>query len=84
MIKAFADLITWKLLHLAPQTRLGESINYFLYDTIKIFIMLAVIIFVVAIIRSFFPPERTRKILSYRRQYFGNVVAALLGIVTPF
>lgn len=84
MIKAFADLVTWNLLHLVPGTRLGESVNYFLYDTIKIFFMLAIIIFVVAIIRSFFPPEKTRKILSYRRQYLGNVVAALLGIVTPF
>lgn len=46
--------------------------------------MLSLIIFVVAIIRSYFPPEKTRKILSYRRQYFGNVVAALLGTVTPF
>jgi len=84
MIKAFADLVTWKLLNLTPGTRLGESVNYFVYDTVKIFIMLAIIIFVVAIIRSFFPPEKTRKILSYRRQYFGNIVAALLGIVTPF
>lgn len=84
MLKWFADLVSWKLFHLIPGSRSGEAVNFFVYDTLKIFIMLSVIIFVVAIIRSYFPPEKTRKILSYRRQYFGNVVAALLGTVTPF
>jgi len=84
MLNWFADLVSWKLLNLAPGTRLGEAVHFFVYDTLKIFIMLSLIIFVVAIIRSYFPPERTRKILSYKRQYLGNVVAALLGIVTPF
>lgn len=84
MFQWFADLIAWHLLSLSPGTRLGEAVHFFFYDTLKIFIMLSIIIFVVAIIRSYFPPEKTRKILSYRRQYLGNVVAALLGIVTPF
>lgn len=84
MLKWFADLVSWRLLHMVPGSRSGEAVNFFVYDTIKIFLMLAIIIFVVAIIRSYFPPEKTRKILSYRRQYFGNVVAALLGVVTPF
>lgn len=84
MFKWFADLIAWQLFHLTPETRLGEAVHFFFYDTSKIFIMLSIIIFIVAIIRSYFPPEKTRKILSYRRQYFGNIVAALLGIVTPF
>jgi len=64
--------------------RLAETINFFIYDTAKIFILLAVIIFVVAIVRSFFPPERSRNILSHKKKYIGNVAAALLGIVTPF
>lgn len=84
MFQWFADLMAWQLFRLTPGTKLGEAVHFFFYDTLKIFIMLSLIIFVVAIIRSFFPPEKTRKILSYRRQYFGNVVAALLGIVTPF
>ncbi|NLU49692.1 MAG: permease [Syntrophomonadaceae bacterium] len=84
MFKWFADLVAWKLLHLTAGSRLGEAVHFFVYDTLKIFVMLSLIIFVVAIIRSFFPPEKTRKILSYRHQYFGNIVAALLGIVTPF
>lgn len=84
MLKWFANLVSWELFHLVPGSRSGEAVNFFVYDTLKIFIMLSLIIFVVAIIRSYFPPEKTRKILSYRRQYFGNIVAALLGTVTPF
>lgn len=84
MLKWFANLITYTVLQLTPQTHIADAVNFFIYDTLKIFIMLTIIIFIVAIIRSFFPPEKTRKILSYKRQYLGNVVAALLGIVTPF
>jgi len=84
VLNRVADLVAWQLLHLTAGTRLGEAVHFFVYDTLKIFIMLSIIIFLVAVIRSFFPPEKTRKILSYRRQYFGNIVAAALGIVTPF
>jgi uncharacterized membrane protein YraQ (UPF0718 family) len=63
---------------------LGEASNFFLYETVKIFLMLAVIIFVVSVIRSYFPPERTKKILSHKRTFIGNIMAALLGVVTPF
>lgn len=84
MFKWIADLVAWRLLHLTAGTRLGEAVHFFIYDTLKIFIMLILIIFAVAIIRSFFPPEKTRQLLSYRRTYLGNGVAALLGIVTPF
>lgn len=84
MLKWFADLVTYQWLNLAPDSRLADAVDFFIYDTLKIFIMLSIIIFVVAIIRSFFPPEKTRQILSYKRQYFGNIMAALLGIVTPF
>ena len=60
------------------------AVDFFLYDVPKVLILLAVVIFFVAIIRSFFPPEKTRKMLSHSRLYGGNVAAALLGIVTPF
>jgi uncharacterized protein len=63
---------------------MSEAINFFLYDTIKIFFLLTVIIFVVAIIRTFFSPEKTRVILSHKQGYLGNLLAAVLGIVTPF
>ena len=84
MIKQFADYVTFSLLGLQPGSHLGEALDFFIYDTIKIFLLLCVIIFVVAIIRSSFPPERTKRILSHNREYVGNVMAALLGIVTPF
>lgn len=84
MLAWIADFITWNLLGLTAGSHLGEAVRFFFYDTMKIFIMLSVIIFLVAILRSFFPAEKTRKILSYKRQYLGNVAAALLGVVTPF
>lgn len=84
MLKSFADYVVFTLLGLTPGTHLGDALNFFVYDTIKIFLLLTTIIFVVAIIRSQFTPERTRKLLSHKAEYVGNVLAALLGIVTPF
>lgn len=84
MLQQFADYIVYTLLGLAPGTHLSGALNFFVYDSIKIFLLLTIIIFVVAIIRSQFTPERTRAFLSHKAGYFGNVLAALLGIVTPF
>ncbi len=84
MIKQFADYVTFAMMGLKPGSHGGEALNFFIYDTIKIFLLLCAIIFVVAIIRSSFPPERTKRILSHKREYVGNVMAALLGVVTPF
>lgn len=84
MLKSFADYIVFNLIGLIPGSRSGEALNFFIYDTTKIFLLLTTIVFVVAIIRSYFSPERTRRILSHKREYVGNILAALLGIVTPF
>jgi uncharacterized membrane protein YraQ (UPF0718 family) len=84
VLKKFAAYVVFNLFNLEPGTHLGEAINFFIYDTMKVFFLLIVIIFFVAIIRSYFPPERTRRILSRNRQYLGNGLAGLLGIVTPF
>jgi len=84
MLKQAADYITFTLIGLIPGSRLGEALDFFIYDTAKIFLLLTTIIFVVAVIRSSFPPEKTKRILSHKREYVGNVLAALLGIVTPF
>jgi uncharacterized membrane protein YraQ (UPF0718 family) len=84
MLKAFASYITYDLVKLDRGSRLADAINFFIYDTIKIFLLLTIIIFIVSIIRSFFPPERTKRILSHKREFIGNILAALLGIVTPF
>jgi uncharacterized membrane protein YraQ (UPF0718 family) len=69
---------------LDPASRLGGSVQFFLYDVIKIFILLSVLIFAVSYLQSFFPPERTRRILGGRSGIWANTLAALLGTVTPF
>ncbi len=64
--------------------KIGGSIQFFLYDTIKIFILLGILIFVISYIQSFFPPERTKKILGNFHGIWANMTGALLGTVTPF
>lgn len=83
-IKLLADWITYSVFHLAEKTVFAEALNFFIYDTIKILILLSVIIFIVSIIRSFLPPEKIRKILSRKHKFLGNILASLLGIITPF
>ena len=70
--------------HMDTTERLGGSIHFFIYDTIKIFILLSVLIFIISYIQSFFPPERTRKILGHFNGITANILGALLGTVTPF
>lgn len=84
MLKDFASYITYSLLALDKGSQFADVLEFFIYDTIKIFLLLSVIIFVVSAIRSYFPPERTKRILSHKKEFIGNVLAALLGVVTPF
>ena len=84
MLKTTIEYLIFGWMGLSRGTRLGESANFFIYDSVKIVLLLTVIVFVIAVIRSYFSPERTRALLVHRRQYVGNVLAALLGIVTPF
>jgi len=83
-LQLLSDWLTFDLFGFDPTAKAGLAVNFFLYDVPKVLILLAVVIFFVAIIRSFFPPEKTRKLLSHSRLYAGNVAAALLGVVTPF
>ena len=71
-------------LGLDVDSRIGGSLHFFLYDCIKITILLCVLIFFISYLQSFFPPERTKKILGHFRGLSANLVAALLGTVTPF
>ncbi len=80
----FADLVVYSWLGWEHGTRISESLHFFIEDTTKIFFLLATIIFVVAIVRSFFPPERTRKFLAGKNIYVAHLLSALLGVVTPF
>ncbi len=84
MLKYFADWLTYDVFSLVPRSLLAEAVNFFVYDTIKIFLLLSGIIFTVSLVRSFLPPEKIRKTLSAQSEYVGNVLAALFGIITPF
>jgi len=79
-----SEWLTYRAIGLSPASHLGQSIAFFLYDTPKVLLLLVLIVFAVGIIRSFFTAERTRAILAGKRESFGNVLAALLGVVTPF
>lgn len=78
------DGIVFSLLRLTPHSMLTEAIRFFLFEVPKVLLLLTLIVFAVGIIRSYFSPEKTRRILGGRSTVMGNVLASLLGIVTPF
>ena len=84
MLQAFSRLAVYSLFGMQQGTRLANAIEFFIYEVIKIFLLLSVIIFIVSIVRSYFPPEKTKRILSHKQEFIGNILAAFLGIVTPF
>jgi hypothetical protein len=84
VIEPLANWITYDLLRIEHGAHLGESLAFFLYDVPKIILLLGGMIFLISILRTFFSPERTRALLGGKRQGVGNVLAAMLGIVTPF
>ena len=86
-MKWLSDLTTIfvdKIFNLDVSSKIGGSIQFFIYDTIKIFILLAVLIFFISYIQSYFPPEKTKKILTRFKGITGATISALLGTVTPF
>ncbi len=78
------DRVLYDLFGMAPAARLTETLHFFFYDTIKIALLLSGVIFVVTIVRSYMSVERTRALLGGRREGVGNVMAAGLGVITPF
>ncbi|APG25600.1 MULTISPECIES: permease [Syntrophotalea] len=76
--------LTYDLFGLRAESHLGSAVEFFLYDTPKVLMLLVLVVFGVGILRSFITPEWTRKILAGRRESTGNVLAALLGVITPF
>ncbi len=83
-LAAFSKFFTYTLLHLPETGRLGGAVEFFVYDAPKVMMLLVLVVFGVGVLRSFFTPERTRGILAGKRESVGNVLAALLGIATPF
>jgi uncharacterized membrane protein YraQ (UPF0718 family) len=84
IIQPLSAWFTFDAFGLARGSHLGESVAFFLYDAPKVLLLLVLIVFLVGIVRSFFTAERTRAILAGKRESVGNVLAALLGVVTPF
>ena len=78
------DWVVFDVFGLDPESRFGEAVHFFVYDTTKILLLLAGIIFIVTVLRSFITIERTRALLGGKREGYGNVAAAGLGVVTPF
>ncbi|AKB42667.1 MAG TPA: permease [Methanosarcina vacuolata] len=79
-----ADKLTYEVFKIAPDTHLAASVNFIIYDVLKIFLLLAVMIFVVSYIRTYVTPEKTRKILGGRTGLQYHLLASMLGVVTPF
>jgi len=83
-VQLFANWLSFDVFGLVPKTLAGEAVNFFVFDTIKVFLLLIVIIYAVSFIRTYLPPEKIRNILSHKNKYFSHVLAALFGIITPF
>jgi uncharacterized membrane protein YraQ (UPF0718 family) len=83
-LAAAASWLTLRILRLPSKTALASAVEFLLYETPKVVLLLTLVVFAVGIVRSFFTPERTRRILAGKRESVGNVLAALLGVVTPF
>ncbi len=85
MIQQFADWFVFQLLEFSPKSQLGEAVNFFIYDTVKILFLLYGISFIMGIVNAYFPVERIRIFLSSRKLYgFQYFFAALFGALTPF
>ena len=83
-LPAFSKWFTYSLLRMEQGRHLSSAIEFFVFETPKVLMLLVIVVFGIGIIRSFFTPEKTRAILSSKTETVGNVLAALLGVVTPF
>lgn len=83
-LERFANWLVYGALGMTGGNRLASAIAFFVYEAPKVLMLLLVVVFGVGIVRSFFTPERTRRLLAGRRQTLGNVLGSLLGVVTPF
>lgn len=83
-LSSLVKLLVENIFQLDMSSRLGASIHFFIYDVIKIFILLSILIFSISFVQSYFPPERTKKILGNMTGIKAKIMAALLGTITPF
>jgi hypothetical protein len=84
MLTRFADWFTFVLLRISQGTLLSGAVHFFVYDIIKIYLLLVVVVFVVSMVQTWLPAEKIKRALVRRNEAFGNVLAALMGAVAPF
>jgi len=84
MWQQIVDWLVYAQLGLPRESHFAQALNFFVYDTVKVLFLLSVIIFLISILRTYLPPEKTKNFLSHKRTFIGNVMAAVVGIVTPF
>lgn len=82
--ESFSAYLVYELLGVKTESHLGEALHFFLYDTIKIFILLIVIVYTITLLRSYFPIEKVRDYISGKHKIVGHIFAALFGMLTPF
>jgi uncharacterized membrane protein YraQ (UPF0718 family) len=83
-LSPFAKWFTFSLLTLSPGSHLTSAVEFFIFEAPKVLMLLTLVVFAVGVVRSYFTPERARRILAGRRESVGNVLASMLGVVTPF
>ncbi len=83
-LAAVSHVLTYHVLQLTPGTRVGAAVEFFLFETPKVLLLLTGVVFVVGVLRSFFSPSRARHLLAGRRELTGNALAAFVGVGTPF
>jgi len=83
-LQAITDEIVFGILKMQSASRLTETVRFFLFEAPKVLLLLLLIVFVIGIVRTYFSAERTRRILGGKKSFVGNILAAMLGIVTPF
>jgi len=84
MLQQFTDWFTYSILNLNASTKIGSSVNFFIYDTVKILLLILAVVAVIAFIRTYLPPHKIKQALTNQKYGLGNLAAALLGAVTPF
>jgi uncharacterized protein len=83
-LKPASDWLIDSVFGMSPGSRVTESLRFFIFEVPKVLLLLTLIIFIIGIVRSYFSPEKTRKVLEGKSLFTGNILASLLGIVTPF
>lgn len=84
MIQTFADWLTYTVLNLEQTSRIGSSLNYFVYDTIKILYLVFIVVSVIAFLRTYLPPHGIKRFLEKQKFGTGNILASMFGAITPF